>query len=194
MIYASGHLYRNAWKESVNNHATMNTLIALGTGAAWVYSQLITIFPGIVPPLAQHVYFEAALIIIALVDLGAGLEIRARGKTSQAIRRLIGLQAKTARVVRQQQEIDVLIEDVLLGDIVRARPGDKIAVDGEVIEGPSMVDESMLTGEPIPIKKVPGDNVIGGCINKTGTFLFKATRIGKDIQLEPIWIKHYHCA
>ncbi len=186
MIYSGGHLYRNAWKAFLNNYATMDTLIALGTGTAWVYSQFITLFPHTVPALAQHVYFEAALIIIALVDLGAALEIRARGKTSQAIKRLIGLQAKTARVVRANKEIDIPIEDVVLGDIVRVRPGEKIAVDGEIIEGHSMVDESMLTGEPIPVKKGAGDEVIGGSINKTGTFLFKATRIGKDTALAQI--------
>lgn len=186
MIYAGGYLYRNAWKAFVNNHATMDTLIALGTGTAWVYSQFITVFPNVVPSLAQHVYFEAALIIIALVDLGAGLEIRARGKTSQAIKRLIGLQAKTARVVRDGRETDVLIEDVQLDDIIRIRPGEKLAVDGEIIEGHSTVDESMLTGEPIPVQKKVGDEVIGSTINKTGSFLFKATRVGKDTALAQI--------
>jgi len=186
MIYAGGHIYRNAWKAFVNNHATMDTLIALGTGTAWVYSQVITIFPNVVPPLAQHVYFEAALIIIALVDLGAALEIRARGKTSQAIKRLIGLQAKTARVMRDGKETDILIEDVQLNDTVRVRPGEKIAVDGEIIEGHSTVNESMLTGEPIPVQKAVGDEVIGSTINKTGSFLFKATRVGKDTALAQI--------
>ena len=186
MIYAGGYLYRNAWKAFLNNHATMDTLIALGTGTAWLYSQFITIFPNLVPALAQYVYFETALIIIALVDLGASLEMRARGKTSQAIKRLLGLQAKTARVVRQNQEIDVLIEDVLLSDTVRVRPGEKIAVDGEIIEGHSRVDEAMLTGEPIPVRKTVGDEVIGSTINKMGTFLFRATRVGKDTALAQI--------
>ncbi len=186
MGYSGGYLYRNAFKAFLNNYATMDTLIALGTGTAWIYSQFITVFPNIVPPLAQHVYFEAALIIIALVDLGAALEIRARGKTSQAIKRLIGLQAKTARVLRDGQEIDIPIEDVQLNDIVRVRPGEKIAVDGEITEGHSTVDESMLTGEPIPVKKQVGDEVIGSTINKTGSFLFKATRIGKDTALAQI--------
>lgn len=186
MVYSGGHLYRNAWKAFLNNHATMDTLIALGTGTAWIYSQFITIFPKIVPILAQHVYFEAALIIIALVDLGAALEIRARGKTSQAIKRLIGLQAKTARVLRNNQEVDIPIEDVQIEDTIRVRPGEKIAVDGEIIEGHSMIDESMITGEPIPIKKMVGSEVIGSTINKTGSFLFKATRVGKDTVLAQI--------
>ncbi len=186
MIYAGGYLYRNAWKAFRANHATMDTLIALGTATAWIFSQLITIVPQIVPSLAQHVYFEAALIIIALVNLGAALEIRARGKTSQAIKRLIGLQAKTARVVREGQEIDIPIEDVLVGDTIRVRPGEKISVDGKIIEGHSNIDESMLTGEPIPVAKNVDDEVIGSTINKTGSFLYKATRIGKDTALAQI--------
>ncbi len=186
MIYAGGHLFRNAWKAFCNNHATMDTLVTIGTGTAWLYSLFITLFPTAVPALAQHVYFEAALIIIALVDLGAGLEIRARGKTSQAIKRLVGLQAKKARVLRDGSEVDILIEDVKLGDIIRVRPGEKIAVDGKITEGHSSIDESMLTGEPIPVKKDKGDEVIGSTINKTGSFLLKATRIGKDTALAQI--------
>lgn len=186
MVYSGGYLFKNAWKAFLAHHATMDTLIALGTGTAWVYSMVITVFPNIVPELARHVYFEAALIIIALVALGAALEIQARGKTSQAIKRLIGLQAKTARVVRDNAEVDILIEDVLQGDVVRVRPGEKIPVDGKIIEGHSTVDESMLTGEPIPVKKQTGDEVIGSTINKTGSFLFKATHVGKDTALAQI--------
>jgi|TARA_R110002110_G_C13470277_1_gene720508 Cu+-exporting ATPase len=186
MVYSGGYLFKNAWKAFLAHHATMDTLIALGTGTAWVYSMVITILPNIVPELARHEYFEAALIIIALVALGAALEIQARGKTSQAIKRLIGLQAKTARVVRDNAEVDILIEDVLQGDVVRVRPGEKIPVDGKIIEGHSTVDESMLTGEPIPVKKQIGDEVIGSTINKTGSFLFKATHVGKDTALAQI--------
>lgn len=186
MIYAGGHLYKNAWKTFLANHATMDTLIALGTGAAWLFSQFVTLFPHVVPPLARHVYFEAALIIIALVDLGAALEIRARGKTSQAIKRLIGLQAKTARVIRDGKELDILIDDVQVKDIIRVRPGEKIPVDGVITEGHSNIDESMLTGEPIPVVKKIGDTVIGSTINKTGSFLYQATRVGKDTALAHI--------
>lgn len=186
MIYSGGHFYRNAWKAFINHYATMDTLIALGTGAAWLYSQYITVFPNSVPILAQHVYFEAALIIIALVNLGAALEIRARGKTSQAISRLIGLQANTACIIKNGKEIEIPIEDVVLGDIIRVRPGEKISVDGDIIEGHSLIDESMITGEPIPIKKTLGDAVIGSTINTTGSFLFKATRVGKDTMLAHI--------
>ncbi|HKY69559.1 MAG TPA: copper-translocating P-type ATPase, partial [Gammaproteobacteria bacterium] len=186
MIYSGGYLFKNAWKAFLSNHATMDTLISLGTGSAWGYSQFVTIFPHAVPALAQHVYFETTLIIIALVDLGAALEIRARGKTSLAIKRLIGLQPKTARVVRESQEIDIPIEAVQLNDIVRVRPGEKIAVDGKIIEGHSLVDESMLTGEPLPISKKVGDEVIGATINKTGTFLFMAKRVGQETALAQI--------
>lgn len=186
IIYAGGNFYRNAWRAFIHNHATMDTLIALGTGSAWIYSQFITIFPNTVPTLAQHVYFEATLMIIALVDLGAALEIRARGKTSQAIKRLIGLQAKTARVIRDNTEIDVLIEDVLLNDNIRVRPGEKIPVDGEIVDGASLIDESMITGEPVPVKKDVGDNIIGSTMNKTGSFVFKATRVGQDTALAQI--------
>ncbi len=186
MVYAGGHIYRNAWKACVAHGATMDTLVALGTGAAWAFSFFVILFPQVVPGLAQHVYFEASLIILALVDLGAALEIRARGKTSEAIQRLIGLQAKTARVVRDGKDVDIPIEAVVLGDIVRVRPGEKIAVDGEVIDGGSWVDESMLTGEPMPVEKKVGALVVGSTLNKTGTFLFKAQRIGKDTALAHI--------
>lgn len=186
LIYSGRHFYTGAWKAFRNHNANMDTLIALGTGTAWVYSMLVTIFPGIVPSLARHAYFEAAVIIIVLINLGSALEMRARGKTSEAIKRLIGLQAKTARVVRDGKEIDIPIEQVGLGETLRVRPGEKIAVDGELIEGRSSVDESMLSGEPLPVEKQSGSEVVGGTINKTGTFLYKAIRIGKDTALAQI--------
>ncbi|MDX1488743.1 MAG: copper-translocating P-type ATPase, partial [Acidiferrobacterales bacterium] len=167
-------------------NANMDTLIALGTGTAWAYSMLVVVFPAVVPSLARHAYFEAAAIIISLINLGSALEMRARGKTSEAIKRLIGLQPKTARVIRNGEERDVPIEEVGLDETLRVRPGEKIAVDGEIIDGHSSVDESMLTGEPIPVVKRVGDEVVGGTINKTGTFLYKATRIGKDTALARI--------
>lgn len=186
MAYAGGHLYRNAWRGLLNRHASMDTLIALGTGSAWLYSQFMTLFPSVMPELSRHLYFEAALIIIALINLGSALEIRARGKTSQAIKRLIGLQAKTARVLRYGEEVDVAIEAVLLGDKVRVRPGEKIAVDGRIISGHSTIDESMLTGEPLPINKKVGDWVSAGTLNKTGTFVFKTQRVGQETRLAQI--------
>ncbi len=186
LVYSAGHFFIGAWKAFRAHNATMDTLIALGTGAAWVYSMLVVLFPAAVPALSRHAYFEAAAIIIALVTLGQALEMRARGKTSQAIRRLIGLQPKTARVVRDGREIDIPIAEVGLDDTVRVRPGEKIPVDGVVIDGHSSVDESMLTGEPMPVEKRVGAEVIGGTINKTGTFLFQAKRVGADTALARI--------
>jgi Cu+-exporting ATPase len=147
---------------------------------------VIVVWPEWVPVSAQHAYFEAAAIIIALINFGAALEMRARGKTSEAIKRLIGLQPRTARVIRNGIEMDVAIEDVGLDETLRVRPGERIAVDGDIIEGHSSVDESMLTGEPVPVQKQAGDKVVTGTINKLGTFLFRARRIGKDTVLAQI--------
>ena len=185
--YSGRHIYISAFKAFLNHHATMDTLITIGTGAAWTYSMIISLLPGLVPEGSRHVYYEAALIIIALVDLGAGLEIRARGKTSLAIKRLIGLQAKTARRVEEDgSEVDVPIESLKVDDVIRVRPGEKIAVDGEIIEGHSTIDESMLTGESMPVSKDIGALVFGSTINKTGSFLFKATKVGSDTVLSQI--------
>lgn len=186
MIYAGGRFYTGAWKSFRVHNANMDTLIALGTGAAWLFSTLITFFPEVVPESARHVYFEAAAVIIALINLGSALELRARGKTSQAIKRLIGLQPRTARVVRDGKEIDISIAEVGLDETVRVRPGEKIPVDGVIIDGHSSIDESMLTGEPMPVEKKTGDNVTGGTLNKSGAFLFQAKRIGKDTALARI--------
>ena len=186
LYYAGGHFFVGAWKSARNHSANMDTLIALGTGTAWLFSIIIVASPEWVPASARHAYFEAAAIIIALINFGAALEMRARGKTSEAIKRLIGLQPKTARVVRDGAEIDIAIEDVGLDETVRVRPGERIAVDGVIIEGHSTVDESMLTGEPVPVRKETGDEVVAGTINKLGSFLFKARRIGKDTVLSQI--------
>ncbi len=186
LVYAGGHFFRAAWKSLATRAATMDTLIALGTGSAWVYSMAIALFPENVPSLARHAYFEAAAVIIALINLGQALEHRARGKTSQAIKRLIGLQPKTARVIRDGRELDIPIGEVGLDETVRVRPGEKIPVDGVIIDGHSTVDESMLTGEPLPVEKRVGDAVTGGTLNKTGTFLFQARRIGADTALARI--------
>lgn len=186
LVYSGSHFFKGAWKSFRAHNANMDTLIALGTGAAWVYSIAVTLFPHLVPSLAQHAYFEAAAVIIALINLGSALEMRARGKTSEAIKRLIGLQPKTARVVRDGKELDIPISEVGLDETVRVRPGEKIAVDGVIIDGHSTVDESMLTGEPLPVEKKLGGDVVGGTLNKSGTFLFRATRIGKDTALAHI--------
>ena len=186
LVYAGGHFFRGAWKAFRAHNANMDTLIALGTGAAWVYSMLVVLFPGVVPSLARHAYFEAAAVIIALINLGQALEMRARGKTSEAIKRLIGLQPKTARVIRDGKEMDIPISEVGLDETIRVRPGEKIPVDGVIIDGHSSVDESMLTGEPLPVTKKKGDEVVGGTLNKTGAFLFQARRIGSDTALARI--------
>jgi P-type Cu+ transporter len=186
MVFSGKHFYIGAWQSFKNHSANMDTLIALGTGTAWLYSMVVVFAPDIVPEMARHVYFEATAMIIGLIDLGLALELKARGRTSQAIKRLIGLQAKTARVVRDDKDVDVAIEQVLLNDIVRARPGEKIPVDGLVVEGHTAIDESMLTGEPMPIEKKEGDEVVAGTLNKTGSILFKATRVGKDTALAQI--------
>jgi Cu+-exporting ATPase len=186
LFYSGGRFFSGAWKSFKNHNANMDTLIALGTGTAWVYSMMITLVPSLVPVQAQHVYFETAVIIIALINFGSALEMRARGKTSEAIKRLIGLQVKTARVIRDGQELDVPIEQVGLDETLRVRPGEKIAVDGVIVEGHSSVDESMLTGEPIPVEKQTGDEVVGSTLNKNGSFLYRATHIGKDTALARI--------
>lgn len=186
MFFAGKHFYVGAWKSFANHNANMDTLIALGTGTAWLYSMFVVFFPLLVPEMARHVYFEATAMIIGLINLGLALEVKARGRTSEAIKRLIGLQPKTARVVRNGEEIDIAIEQVQLGDHVRIRPGEKISVDGVVVEGRTAVDESMLTGEPMPVEKVQGDEVVAGTINKTGSILFNATRVGKDTALAQI--------
>ena len=186
MFFAGRHFYIGAWKSFANHSANMDTLIALGTGTAWIYSMFVVFFPSLVPEMARHVYFEATAMIIGLINLGLALEIKARGRTSEAIKRLIGLQPKTARVVRNGEEVDIAIERVQLGDHVRVRPGEKISVDGIVSDGLTAVDESMLTGEPMPVEKAAGDDVAAGTINKSGSILFKATRVGKDTALAQI--------
>jgi len=180
--------YINAWKSFQRRTATMDTLIVLGTSAAYCYSLFVTLFPGFLTAqgLSLQVYYETAAIVITLILLGRLFESRARGQTSIAIRQLMGLQAKTARVMQNGREVDVPIAEVQVGDVLLMRPGEKIPVDGEVIEGSSTVDEAMVTGESVPVKKQSGDEVIGATLNQTGSFQFRATRIGKDTFLAQI--------
>lgn len=180
--------YTGAWKSLKRRVATMDTLIALGTSAAYFYSVFVTFFPSffIVKGLMPSVYYEVSSSVIALILLGKTLENRAKGETSEAIRKLMSLQAKTARIVRNGEELEVPLAEVEIGDIVQVRPGEQIPVDGEVIEGYSTIDEAMVTGESLPVKKQIGDEVIGATINKTGSFKFRATRIGKDTFLAQI--------
>ncbi len=164
----------------------MNSLVAIGTSAAWIYSVVATFAPDLVPDGTANVYYEAAAVIITLILLGRLLEARAKGRTSEAIKHLVGLQAKTARVVRNGETIEVSLSDVTTGDTVLVRPGDRVPVDGSVIDGNSYVDESMITGEPVPVEKTAGSEVVGGTINKTGSFTFRATKVGADTVLAQI--------
>lgn len=186
MFYTGRHFFKGAYQSLKSRSATMDTLIALGTGTAWLYSSVIVLFPDLVPIVARHVYFEAAVVIIGMVNLGQALEQRARGRTSMAIRRLLDLQQKSARIVRDGKEVDVPITQVVKGDLVRVRPGEQLAVDGLVTDGQTNIDESMLTGEPMPVGKTIGDEVSAGTLNKTGSILFEATRVGSDTALARI--------
>jgi Cu+-exporting ATPase len=186
MYFSGRHFFVGAWKQLRHHNANMDTLIAMGTGAAWLYSMAISITPEVVPSLAQHAYFEAAVLIMAFLNFGSAMELRARGKTSEAIKRLVGLQPRHARVVRNGAEIDIPIIEVGLKETIRVRPGERIAVDGVVIDGHSYVDESMISGEPLPVSKGVGDEVVAGTVNAKGTFLFTAERIGKETMLAQI--------
>jgi Cu+-exporting ATPase len=179
-FYVGRQFYRGTWKSLKQRSAGMDTLIAMGSSAAYFYSLAATFL------ISGHVYYETAAMIITLIMLGKYLEARAKGRTSEAMKRLLGLRAKTARVIRGGQEMDVPVEEVLVGDLVIVRPGEKIPVDGAVVEGRSSVDESMITGESLPVAKEVGDEVIGATINKTGSFTFQATKVGKDTVLAQI--------
>jgi Cu+-exporting ATPase len=164
----------------------MNSLVSLGTAAAYGYSVVATFVPEVLPAGTANVYFEAAMVIVTLILLGRTLEARAKGRTSQAIKRLVGLQAKTARVARNGETVEIALDQVTTGDVVLVRPGEKIPVDGEVVEGASYVDESMITGEPVPVSKGVGAEVVGGTINKTGAFSFRVTKVGANTVLAQI--------
>jgi Cu+-exporting ATPase len=190
VLYSGRQFYRGAWASMRHRSADMNTLIAIGTGTAYLYSIVATIAPswfvdGVKSSMAP-VYFEATAVIIALILLGRLLEARAKGQASEAIRKLIGLQPRTARVVRDGHEFEIDLSDVVPGDLVVLRPGERIPVDGTLLDGASAVDESMLTGESMPIAKRPGTHVFGGTMNGMGTFRFKATRVGRDTALAQI--------
>lgn len=186
MWFCGGHIYRAAWQALKHFSSTMDSLIALGTGAAWFYSMLVSLVPQIVPLGSRHVYYEAAIMIIGFINLGSLLESRARGKTSAAINRLLDLQAKTATIVVDGQDKVIALDALQVNDIVRVKPGEKIATDGIITEGQSSVDEAMITGEPVPITKAVGDKVIGGTMNKTGSFLFKVATVGSETTLAKI--------
>jgi P-type Cu+ transporter len=187
-FWAGGRFYRAAWRAAKHGGATMDTLVAVGTSAAWGYSVFVTMWPDVVHAagLRPETYFDSATVIIGLILMGKWLEARAKGRTTGAIRRLVGLQATTARRLRNGVEEDVDLAVVVPGDLLRVRPGDKVPVDGVVVEGTSAIDESMLTGEPIPATKSAGDEVIGATLNTTGSFVMRTTRVGRDTALARI--------
>ncbi len=186
MTFTGGHYYSGAVRSIRYGNTNMDTLIALGTGTAWAYSMFIALFPDLIMASARHFYFEAAVMIIAFINLGQALEARGRGKTSTAIRKLIGLTPKTACLVQNGIDSTVPIETLKPGDMIRIKPGEKIPVDGEIVEGSSTINEAMLTGEPMPVQKQAGDTVTGGCLNTTGSFIFKVTHTGSDTVLAHI--------
>jgi Cu+-exporting ATPase len=187
MLWAGSQFFVGMWNALKHRAANMHTLISFGITAAFLYSVVTVAYPGIFPnPALAEVFWDVTDVVVALVVLGLALEIKAKGRTSEAIKKLVGLQAKTARVLRAGKEIDLPVEEVVVDDIVVVRPGDKIPVDGEVVEGSSAVDESMITGESMPIEKHVGDEVIGATLNKTGSFKFKTTKVGKDTALASI--------
>ena len=180
------------WQSVITWNPNMFTLIGLGVGVAYMYSLVAALFPGLFPPSFRGeggevgVYFESAAVITTLVLLGQVLELRARTRTGAAIKALLGLAPKTARLVRNGNEEDIPLEQIKPGDLLRVRPGEKVPVDGTVVEGSSSVDESMLTGEPIPVEKKKGNRVIGATVNRTGTFVMKAEKVGAETLLAQI--------
>jgi P-type Cu+ transporter len=189
LAWSGRHFFTGFWTSFRKHAADMNTLIALGTAAAWLYSSVVVVFPRIFPAQAEMAampFFDVATVVIALVVLGQAIEARTRGQSSQAIRKLIGLEAKTARVLRGEHEVEVPVHDVAVGDVVIVRPGEKVPVDGVIVHGRSALDESMITGESLPVDKQLGDEVIGSTMNTTGSFRLRATKVGKDTALAQI--------
>jgi P-type Cu+ transporter len=185
-FWAGKRFYRGAWGALKHGQANMNTLVVIGTSAAYLYSAVAALAPGLFAAGRADVYFDTSALIITLILLGRLLEARAKGRTNEAIKKLAGLQAKTARVLRGGEELDVPLENVLVGDLVMVRPGEKVPVDGWVVSGGSAVDESMITGESIPVTKREGDEVIGATMNTSGSFRFEATKVGEDTTLHQI--------
>ena len=191
VLWAGWPFFVRGWQSLVNRHLNMFTLIAMGIGVAWLFSAVVMLAPGVFPQSFQHhgkiaVYFEAAAVITVLVLLGQVLELRARSRTGNAIRALLDLAPPTAHVLRDREEREVPLDEVQRGDQLRVRPGEKVPVDGRVIDGKTNVDESMLTGEPMPVEKASGDKVSGGTVNGTGSFLMEAERVGSDTVLSQI--------
>lgn len=186
LVFPGRHFFINAWKNLKHHQANMDTLVAMGTGTAWLYSMAVVLFAPWLPAVAHGIYFEASAMVIGLILLGNAMELRARGRTSNALKRLLDLQSRTARVIRDGHEQEVDIDAVRAGDQVRVRPGERLPVDGDVIEGQSHIDESMLTGEPVPVAKKVGDEVSAGTVNGRGGLIYQATRVGADTRLGQI--------
>ncbi|EXJ11011.1 heavy metal translocating P-type ATPase [Nitrincola nitratireducens] len=187
MIYSGGHFFVGAWTALKHRHATMDTLIALGTGSAWLYSTLMVIWPDIVPAEGRHVYYEAAAFIIGLVNLGQVLETRARGQASQAIRALMQLQPDTATLILSNgDEKPMRLASLQTSDLLRVKPGERIPVDGVLAEGDTQVDESMLTGEPLPLRKAKGDVLSAGTVNLSGSIKMRVRKVGEETTLARI--------
>lgn len=188
LFYCGLQFFVGAWAKLKRAGADMNTLVAVGTASAFLYSTIATFYPAFFTAIGQSpaLYFDTTAVIITLILLGRLLEARAKGKATEAIKKLAGLAARTARVLRGDKEVEVAVEDVLVGDVIIVRPGEKVPVDGVIVEGYSAVDQSMLTGEPLPVEKKVGDEIIGATINKTGTFRFRATKVGRETALAQI--------
>jgi Cu+-exporting ATPase len=185
-FWVGGQFHRGFVKELAHGTLSMNALVSIGTSAAYLFSVAVTLWPHRFTAAGAMPYYEASALLMTFLVLGRWLEARARGGTSEAIRRLVALRPRTARVLRGRAEEDIPIGDVAVGDLLRVRPGERIAVDGEIVEGASTVDESMLTGESLPVEKGPGATVVGGSVNRTGSFTFRATRVGKETMLARI--------
>jgi Cu+-exporting ATPase len=187
LVWAASQFYESAWRALRHRSANMHTLITTGISASYAYSLVAVADPGIFPAKKYAAtYFDVVAVVTALVVLGMALELKAKGRSSEAIRKLVGLQAKTARVIRDGTELDVPVEEVVVGDVLAVRPGEKVPVDGVITSGESSIDESMVTGESLPVDKAVGDEVIGATINRTGAFRFEAKKVGKDTALASI--------
>src|SRR5690606_34846725 len=189
VVWSGRSFFEGAWRAFRHHAADMNTLVAIGVGTAYVYSVVATVFAErVMAATGRHpdVYFEAAAVIVALVLVGRVLEERAKGRTGAAIRRLMDLQPATARLLRDGREVEVPVEEVRVGDLVAVRPGERVPLDGTLVEGASAVDESMISGEPLPVEKHVGDAVIGATVNRTGAFTFRVSRTGQSTTLAQI--------
>ncbi|HBP41822.1 MAG: heavy metal translocating P-type ATPase [Vreelandella alkaliphila] len=183
LAFPGRHFFTNAWKQFKLHQANMDTLVAMGTGTAWLYSMMVVAFAPWLPEVAQGIYFEASAMVVGLILLGNAMELRARGRTSSVLKRLLDLQEKTARVIRNGQEQELPVDDVAIDDHIRVRPGERLPVDGIVLDGQSYIDESMLTGEPLPVHKNADDDVSAGTVNGNGSLVYRATRVGSDTRL-----------